>query len=77
MNVILGLDVSTSKVGLSIINLDHALIDSQVIKLNNKVSLESRCFELEDVLFYYNSAIEYKIVKIYVVLKLDYNEKKL
>ena len=66
MNVILGLDVSTSKVGLSIIDLDHELIDSQAIKLNNKVSLESRCYELEEILLDYNSSNEYKIVKIYV-----------
>ncbi len=66
MNVILGLDVSTSKVGLSIIDLDHELIDSQVIKLNNKTSLESRCYELEDTLLRYSNSTEYEIVKIYV-----------
>ena len=66
MNVILGLDVSTSKVGLSIIDPDHKLVDSQAIKLNNKISLESRCSELEDVLLYYKNSIEYEIVNVYV-----------
>ncbi len=66
MDVVLGIDVSTSKVGLSIIDVDNNLLDCQAIKLNNKVSLEERCLELEDVLTYYNSMIQYNVIKIYV-----------
>jgi len=45
--VILGLDVSTSRVGIAILDPDSQLIDCQAIKLNSKDTLEDRCFELE------------------------------
>ena len=54
MNVILGLDVSTSKVGLSIINYDGKLLECQVVKLDSKQPLEDRCLELERVINKYN-----------------------
>lgn len=45
--VILGLDVSTSRVGLAIMNFNGDLFDCKAIKLNSKDSLEERCLELE------------------------------
>jgi len=66
MNIVLGLDVSTSKIGLSIMDYDQNLIDCQVVKLNNKISLEERCLKLEDMLIYYNNMAQYNITKIYV-----------
>ena len=44
---ILGLDVSTSRVGIAILNPNGNLIDCQVIKLNSKETLEERCFTVE------------------------------
>ena len=46
---ILGLDISTSKIGYSVIDYNSNLIDCQVIKLNSKDSLERRAelFQLE------------------------------
>jgi Holliday junction resolvasome RuvABC endonuclease subunit len=48
--VVLGLDVSTSKIGLSIMDYNNNLISCQVIKLNSKDSLFKRCIELENIL---------------------------
>jgi Holliday junction resolvasome RuvABC endonuclease subunit len=48
--VVLGLDVSTSKIGLSIMDYNNNLISCQVIKLNSKDSLFKRCLELENIL---------------------------
>ena len=48
--VILGLDVSTSKVGLSILDYNNNLISCQVIKLNSKDSLCKRCSEIENII---------------------------
>jgi len=61
---ILGLDVSTSKVGITILNSNADLLDCQVIKLNSKGTLEDRCFELERYLqINYN---KYYIKEIYI-----------
>ena len=46
--VILGLDVSTSRVGLSIIDYDKNLLKCEFIKLNSKDELEDRCLVLEN-----------------------------
>jgi len=62
--VILGLDVSTSRVGITIINSNADLLDCQVIKLNSKDTLEDRCFQLERYLqINYN---KYFIKEIYI-----------
>jgi len=45
--VILGLDVSTSRVGITILDSNTSLIDCQVIKLNSKDKLEDRCYQIE------------------------------
>jgi Holliday junction resolvasome RuvABC endonuclease subunit len=45
--VILGLDVSTSRVGISIIDYDKRLLKCEFIKLNSKDELEDRCLVLE------------------------------
>ena len=46
--VILGLDVSTSRVGVSIIDYDKHLLKCEFIKLNSKDELEDRCLVLEN-----------------------------
>ena len=62
--VILGLDVSTSKVGVAILDPNTDLIDCQVIKLNSKDVLEDRCFQIERYLqINYN---QYFITNIYI-----------
>lgn len=48
--VILGLDVSTSKIGLSIIDYNNNLLICQVIKLNSNKSLIEKCLELENII---------------------------
>ena len=72
MNYILGLDVSTSKLGLSILDTDKNLVESQTIKLDNKTSLEDRCLAVEHILSslnsenYINKKNRYNITKIYI-----------
>ena len=65
MDVILGLDVSTSRTGVSIVDQDQNLLYYQALKLNSKDSLEDRCILLE---YYINSEIKtkYNISKIYI-----------
>ena len=46
--VILGLDVSTSRIGISIIDYDQNLLRCEFIKLNSKDELEDRCLVLEN-----------------------------
>ena len=61
---ILGLDVSTSRVGITILNSNADLIDCQVIKLNSKDELEIRCDQLKKYLqLNYNI---YYIKEIYI-----------
>ena len=61
---ILGLDVSTSRVGVTILNSNADLIDCQVIKLNSKDELETRCDQLKNYLqLNYN---KYNIKEIYI-----------
>ena len=63
MNVILGLDVSTSKVGLSIIDYNSNLLKCEVIKLDSKKSLEDRCLQLEH---YIKNNVNYKVKEIFI-----------
>ena len=46
--MILGLDVSTSRIGWAIINDKQELVDSDFFKTNNKTSLEERATALKD-----------------------------
>ena len=46
--MILGLDVSTSRIGWAIINEKQELVDSDFFKTNNKTSLEERATALRD-----------------------------
>jgi len=47
-NVILGLDVSTSRVGICILDYSSSLLRSEFIKMNSKDDLEDRCIVLEN-----------------------------
>jgi len=61
---ILGLDVSTSRVGITIMNSDSELLDCQAVKLDSKDVLEDRCLQIERVLrINYN---KYDISEIYI-----------
>jgi RNase H-fold protein (predicted Holliday junction resolvase) len=48
MEVVLGLDISTSKIGITIMNYDMDLIHCEFLKLNSKKELEDRCMDLEN-----------------------------
>ena len=61
---ILGLDVSTSRVGITILNSNADLIDCQAVKLNSKDELEDRCDQLKNYLqLNYN---KYFIKEVYI-----------
>jgi len=45
--VALGLDISTSKIGLCVLDLNFKLLETTLIKLNTKDDLEDRCLYLE------------------------------
>jgi Holliday junction resolvasome RuvABC endonuclease subunit len=47
-DVVLGLDISTSKVGLCIMDYKFNLLESKLIKLNTKDELEERCITIEN-----------------------------
>ena len=49
-NVILGLDVSTSRVGVCFLDYSSNLLRSEFIKMNPKSDLEDRCMVLENYL---------------------------
>jgi Holliday junction resolvasome RuvABC endonuclease subunit len=62
--VVLGLDVSTSRVGITIMNSDTELLHCMVVKLDPKEALEDRCFQIERALqLNYN---QYNIKEIYI-----------
>jgi len=63
MKVILGIDVSTSKVGLSVIDYNSNLLKCEVIKLDSKKPLEDRCLRLEQVIKNYSN---YKVNEIFI-----------
>jgi Holliday junction resolvasome RuvABC endonuclease subunit len=65
MKTILGLDISTSKIGLSILDNKQNLVFCHVLKLKPENSLEERCLVLEH--YMKNTLyIKYDIEKIYV-----------
>jgi len=71
-DVILGIDVSTSKIGLSIMDYDCNLIKCDVIKLDPKHSLEEKCIFFEDYvsrinsLNYINNSKSYYIKEVFI-----------
>ena len=60
--VALGLDISTSKVGLCVMDYKFNLIETKLIKLNTKDELEDRCLQLEE----YINNLNYNIGDVYV-----------
>ena len=48
--VVMGLDVSSSKVGFSIIDLEQNLLHYEAIKLSSKKELEDRCLDVERII---------------------------
>ena len=60
--VTLGLDISTSKVGLCIMDYKFNLLETVLIKLNTKDELEDRCLQVEEFI----SNLEYNITSIYI-----------
>ena len=60
--VVLGLDISTSKVGLCIMDYKFNLLQTTLIKLNTKDELEDRCIQLEK----YINNLNYNIKDVYV-----------
>lgn len=71
-DVILGIDVSTSKIGVSILDYKLNLIKSEVVKLNSDDSLEERCVFFEEYinrinsLNYINKNISYYIKEVFI-----------
>lgn len=72
IDVVLGLDVSSSKVGLAIIDLNQNLLEHKLIKFDSKKPLEDRCRSLEHVVAsydanqYINPKNKYNITKVYI-----------
>ena len=60
--VALGLDISTSKIGLCIMDYKFNLLKTELIKLNTKDELEDRCLQLEE----YINNLNYNIKDIYI-----------
>ena len=60
--VALGLDISTSKIGLCIMDYKFNLLETKLIKLNTKDELEDRCLELEKHI----GNLNYNIKNVYV-----------
>ena len=60
--MILGLDISTSKCGVSIMKEDQELVFCDVIKMNSKEDLEDRCLKLEK----YIKNLNYEIKKVFI-----------
>ena len=46
--VAIGLDISTSKIGLCVMDLKFNLLETTLIKLDTKEELEDRCIQLEN-----------------------------
>ena len=71
-NVVMGLDVSSSKVGLAIIDLNQNLLEYKLIKFDSKKPLEERCRLLEHVVTsydatqYINPKNKYNITRVYI-----------
>ena len=60
--VALGLDISTSKVGLCIMDYKFNLLESKLIKLDTKDELEDRCLHIEEFI----NNLNYNITNIYI-----------
>jgi len=50
MNCILGLDISTSVIGMAVMDYDHKLIHYRNLKFNTKEDLEIRCWQFKQEL---------------------------
>ena len=48
MEVVLGLDISTSRIGVTVMDYDENLICCDVLKMDSKKELEDRCMDLEN-----------------------------
>ena len=46
--VVLGLDISTSKVGICIMDYKFNLLETELLKLDTKSELEDRCLQIEE-----------------------------
>lgn len=53
-NCVLGLDISSSKIGIAVLNLDGKIITSEVLKLSSDLALEDRALMLENKLIKLN-----------------------
>mgnify|MGYP003136604486 CR=1 FL=1 len=60
--VVLGLDISTSKVGLCIMDYKFNLLETELIKLNTKHELEDRCLQIEN----YIKNLKYNIKEVFI-----------
>ena len=60
--VALGLDISTSKIGLCIMDYKFNLLETELIKLNTKDELEDRCLQIEEFI----NNLDYNIKDIYI-----------
>jgi len=60
--VVLGLDISTSKIGICIMDYKFNLLETTLVKLNTKEELEDRCLQLEE----YINNLNYNIKNVYV-----------
>ncbi len=60
--VVLGLDISTSKIGICIMDYKFNLLETTLLKLNTKDELEERCLNLETHL----NNLNYNIKDVYI-----------
>ena len=60
--VVLGLDISTSKIGICIMDYKFNLLETTLLKLNTKDDLEDRCLRIEE----YLNNIDYNIKDVYI-----------
>jgi Holliday junction resolvasome RuvABC endonuclease subunit len=60
--VVLGLDISTSKIGICIMDYKFNLLETTLLKLNTKDELEDRCLQIEK----YLNNIDYNIKDVYI-----------
>jgi Holliday junction resolvasome RuvABC endonuclease subunit len=60
--VVLGLDISTSKIGICIMDYKFNLLETTLLKLSTKDELEDRCIQIEE----YLNKIDYNIKDVYI-----------
>ena len=63
--VVLGLDISTSKIGICIMDYEFNLLETVLLKLNTKDELEDRCFQIEEYINKINKN-NYFIKNVYI-----------